>query len=335
MENDVLYNRIMNVVHEEYGPPGEGTKEITITENGTITEDVRSYASAEITTTVPNSYTESDEGKVVDNGVLVSQTSATYTENDTYDTTLINSVTVNVSGVSVDDMAKNLEPSGAVTLSNDVTNIGSYAFYSKPITSITAPSAQYIGTSAFSYTLIQTISDANFPSYKGQSSSNARVTAFKQMNELLTIRLSGELALDDGSGFMQTHNKLTHAEFPNATAVGTGNAGFRYNPLLEFVDLGRSTSVGSNLFNESTVLRTLVLRNTSHVATLYSWSSAVLGGIYSNPTESTIYVPSALVSSYQTATNWSTGYAQGLTFTAIEGTEHETKFSDGTLIPTP
>ena len=102
MENDVLYNRIMNVVHEEYGPPGEGTTEITITENGTITEDVRSYASAEITTAVPNSYTESDEGKVVDNGALVSQSSATYTENDTYDTTLINSVTVNVSGSSID-----------------------------------------------------------------------------------------------------------------------------------------------------------------------------------------------------------------------------------------
>lgn len=43
-------------------------------------------------------FSAADEGKVVSNGALVSQTSATYTENDTYDTTLINSVTVNVSG---------------------------------------------------------------------------------------------------------------------------------------------------------------------------------------------------------------------------------------------
>lgn len=37
-------------------------------------------------------------GKVVQSGALVSQTSATYTTNDTYDTTTISSVTVNVSG---------------------------------------------------------------------------------------------------------------------------------------------------------------------------------------------------------------------------------------------
>lgn len=53
-----------------------------------------------VTANVPNTYTASDEGKVVDNGALVSQTSATYTSNNTYDTTLINSVTVNVSGGS-------------------------------------------------------------------------------------------------------------------------------------------------------------------------------------------------------------------------------------------
>lgn len=53
-----------------------------------------------VTANVPNTYTASDEGKVVDNGALVSQTSATYTLNNTYDTTLINSVTVNVSGGS-------------------------------------------------------------------------------------------------------------------------------------------------------------------------------------------------------------------------------------------
>ena len=69
-----------------------GTKEITA--NGT--EDVTNYASVSVA--VPNSYSASDEGKVVNNGALVAQTSATYTTNDTYDTTLINQVTVNVSG---------------------------------------------------------------------------------------------------------------------------------------------------------------------------------------------------------------------------------------------
>ena len=77
-----------------------GTKQISITQNGTTTEDVTNYASAEIAVNVPNSYTQSDEGKVVSSGALVSQTSDTVTANDTYDTTLINSLTVNVSGSS-------------------------------------------------------------------------------------------------------------------------------------------------------------------------------------------------------------------------------------------
>ena len=70
-----------------------GTK--TITENGTGI-DVAQYAYADVN--VPNSYAASDEGKVVSDGALVAQSSDTVTANDTYDTTLINSLTVNVSG---------------------------------------------------------------------------------------------------------------------------------------------------------------------------------------------------------------------------------------------
>lgn len=53
-----------------------------------------------VVVSVPNSYSAGDEGKVVSNGALVSQTSVTYTENGTYDTTLKNSVTVDVQGSS-------------------------------------------------------------------------------------------------------------------------------------------------------------------------------------------------------------------------------------------
>lgn len=76
----------------------DDTGSLNISANGT--HDVTGYASVNVA--VPNSYDASDEGKVVDNGALVSQSSATYTTNDTYDTTLINEVTVNVSGGGVD-----------------------------------------------------------------------------------------------------------------------------------------------------------------------------------------------------------------------------------------
>lgn len=74
-----------------------GTKQISISANGTTTENVAAYADAEITVSVPNSYTAADEGKVVSSGALVAQTSDTVTQNGTVDTTLISSLTVNVS----------------------------------------------------------------------------------------------------------------------------------------------------------------------------------------------------------------------------------------------
>lgn len=80
------------------GSTPTGTKQISVTSNGTQTENVSGYASAQLNVAVPNSYSASDEGKVVSNGALVAQTSDTVTENDTYDTTLIDSLTVNVIG---------------------------------------------------------------------------------------------------------------------------------------------------------------------------------------------------------------------------------------------
>lgn len=79
-----------------------GTKNITANGNG---QDVVGYAAVNVN--VPNSYSVGDEGKVVSNGALVSQGSDTVTANDTYDTTLISSLTVNVSGGGGEEVALN------------------------------------------------------------------------------------------------------------------------------------------------------------------------------------------------------------------------------------
>lgn len=97
---------------------------------------------------------------------------------------------------------------------------------------------------------------------------------------------------------------------------------------LEVADLGSCTAINSMNFQSCTALRTLVLRRTAGVCTLSGFNNH-LGGIYTNPTESTIYVPSALISSYQTASNWSSAYSAGVTFAAIEGSIYETKDANG------
>lgn len=72
---------------------------LTVTENGTYTAE-EGTAYSPVVVNVPNSYTQSDEGKVVSNGALVAQSSDTVTQNGTVDTTLINSLLVNVAGGS-------------------------------------------------------------------------------------------------------------------------------------------------------------------------------------------------------------------------------------------
>lgn len=77
------------------------------------------------------------------------------------------------------------------------------------------------------------------------------------------------------------------------------------------------------MFENCTALRTLVLK-TNNLVTLSNGTNAnAWGGIYNNPSESTIYVPNALIASYQTASNWSTLYGRGVTFAKIEGSIYE------------
>ena len=48
-----------------------------------------------------------------------------------------------------------------------------------------------------------------------------------------------------------------------------------------------------------------------------------------------VWVPQSLISGYQTASNWSARYTAGtITFHSIEGSIYETKYADGTTIPT-
>lgn len=67
---------------------------VEINSNGIY--DVAGYAQADVN--VPNSYSASDEGKVVSGGELASQTARTVDANGTYDTTTNDSLTVNVAG---------------------------------------------------------------------------------------------------------------------------------------------------------------------------------------------------------------------------------------------
>lgn len=90
----------------------------TITANGNYSpanDSADGYSGVAVN--VANSYGSGDEGKVVSSGALVSQTakSPAITANGTYDTTLNNSVTVNVSGSQPNMQSKTVTENGTVT----------------------------------------------------------------------------------------------------------------------------------------------------------------------------------------------------------------------------
>lgn len=88
----------------------------SVTANGTYNASSDSADGyKKVVVDVPNSYSAADEGKVVSNGALVAQGSATYTSNGTYDTTLVDEVevAVPVSNVSVE--------TGTFTVTSDIS----------------------------------------------------------------------------------------------------------------------------------------------------------------------------------------------------------------------
>lgn len=132
----------------------------TINTNGTYDasdDDADGYS--EVTVSVPNTYAAGDEGKVVSSGALVTQTAATYTANSVYDTTLIDEVTVNVSGggggytlLASQDFEVNTTSTSDVDVGT--MNLGSSAYTSDKILYVKirdkagARASHYIGTDA-------------------------------------------------------------------------------------------------------------------------------------------------------------------------------------------
>ena len=103
-----------------------------------------------------------------------------------------------------------------------------------------------------------------------------------------------------------------------------GNNIFNGCSSLETVDCGSPSGWYVQTFNGCSALKNLILRNTSVQDLNQTPSAAQLGGIYSNPSQAAIYVPTALINDYKVATNWSALYAlNNNIFKAIEGSEYE------------
>ena len=124
---------------------------------------------------------------------------------------LIDSIQTGGGGISVDDIAQNLQPSGAITLSDSVTKIGDYAFAGKPITSVYGKNVTNImGSHAFTGSTITSITDSDFPSL---GVDDRYIVLLSLPDSCTSIKLSGtRIALSSGSSALRDCKGLVTAE---------------------------------------------------------------------------------------------------------------------------
>lgn len=251
-------------VNVPQGVTPTGTKQISITQNGTTTEDVTNYASAEIT--------------------------------------------VNVSGGGGTDYLESFLNKTLTTYSNNnLTSLSlAYAFNSSSIQKVTFPNVTgSIPNNCFQGSSLRSIGAGDLPLI-----TNPAANSFMSCASLESVVLPYGKYFD--------------------------NSAFNSCTSLTIFDAGKPTDtgayIGQNVFSGCTNLATIILRSNSMV-TLNNISAFNNTPFKNGGTGGTIYVPSALIDTYKGANNWNTinGYGT-ITWTAIEGSQYENAYADGTSI---
>lgn len=200
------------------------------------------------------------------------------------------------------------------------------------LTSINAPNVTVIGAHSFQGCV--NVTSCNF-------------------NSLTTIENGGYTLESLGKGHMSVLN-LPNLQTCSAT-YGMGNMGTSSVPItivcpklisvsgdfwrgstFDALDLGGDfSSLPVRALYQGSGCQTLILRKSDGIVTLGATSSVGVGSTGGLTNSSTVYVPQALISSYEADTNWSTAKASSghnFTFAAIEGSQYETAYADGTPI---
>ena len=185
-----------------------------------------------------------------------------------------------------------------INIPDSVTSIGGYAFsgcYS--LTHINIPdSVTSIGNGAFNYcySLIQ----INIPDSVTSIGNNA----FNGCNSFTHINIPDGVTSISASAFQNCYS-LTQINIPDGV-TSIGNGAFQNCHSLTQINIPDGvTSIGNNAFNYCGCLNDILLESKPTLANTNAFVSL--------PSNYRIYVPRANLSWFETATNWSTIYAQG------------------------
>lgn len=272
-------------------------------------------------------------------------------------------VTVNVDvGFEPDDFADNsvkTSVTGDITLST-ATKIVDYAFNGYTgITSINAPEVTSIGGNS-----VQGCS--NLTSFIAPKITSLPGSAFKNLTALTTASFPKITNIYNAGSVFENCTSLTSLSLPNLQrayssaycrntkisnlvlpifGVNTNSTGNQQS-IIESTMLSNCSLLKAldchSIFrfdgiSNSPLFDTLIIRNYCHIGnSITALDNANFTGtpFASDGTGGTLYVPSAQVSEYQAATNWSTLLARtNNQILSIEGSYYETHYADGTSVP--
>lgn len=135
--------------------------------------------------------------------------------------------------------------------------------------------------------------------YRNDRVTTVGLYAFTNITSLTSVDFP--LVTTIKSNAFQYCSKLVSVNFPLVTSIGS--SAFGYCAKITRMDFPLVTEINTSAFNRCTELRVLILRSSS-MATLKATSAFSNTPIASG--KGYVYVPSALIDTYKTATNWST-----------------------------
>ena len=159
------------------------------------------------------------------------------------------------------------------------------------------------------------VSDTNIGDYSNDRVTSLPSYAFAYRRSMTSVYLP-KVTQISAQAFSNCTG-LVKAELPSLTSM-TSTANFGACSALQRVDLGNVSGIPASTFSNCSALNVLVLRRTS-VCNLANVNAFAGTPFASGGTGGKIYVPSALIGAYQTATNWSTLAVEVF---ALEGSEY-------------
>lgn len=166
------------------------------------------------------------------------------------------------------------------------------------------------------------LSNVDIGDYYNASVTKLGTFALYYRSTLKTLNLPN--MTDGASGCVSQCTNLTEVRLPSLRTIESGTW-FANCSKLALADLGAAIQLSTSTFSNCSVLKTLILRRQGTAGTALPALNAFNGTPYAEGgSGGKVYVPSAMIEWYKSATNWSVLYGYGtVEFLQLEGSEYE------------